>query len=75
MGENKPTVDELDSAMGFILSSVADGLVSVEHARRLIRTKGVVPAARQIRKATRNVRKQDATTHRDVVKPGKKKRK
>lgn len=57
MGDQKPSVDDLDRAMGFILAAVADGHVSVEQARRLIRSKGVVPAAKQIRKATRDVRR------------------
>ena len=56
MGEQKPSVDDLDRAMGFILAAVADGHVGVEQARRLIRGKGVVPAAKQIRKATRGTR-------------------
>jgi hypothetical protein len=43
--------------MGYILASVADGLVGVEQARRLIRSKGVMPAAKQIRKATRDARR------------------
>lgn len=56
VGDSKPSTDDLDRAMGFILAAVADGHVTVEQARRLIRTKGVVPAAKQIRKATRGVR-------------------
>jgi hypothetical protein len=56
VGEQKPSVDDLDRAMGFILAAVADGHVGVEQARRLIRGKGVVPAAKQIRKATRDAR-------------------
>jgi|GEM_PF-2746300 len=50
--------------MGFILATVADGHVSVEHARKLIRTKGVVPAAKQIRKATRDARRHQSTAPR-----------
>ena len=50
-------MDDLDRAMGFILAAVADGHVGVEQARRLIRGKGVVPAAKQIRKATRGARR------------------
>ena len=42
--------------MGFILAAVADGHVGVEQARKLIRAKGVIPAAKQIRKATRDER-------------------
>jgi hypothetical protein len=57
VGDKKPSVDDLDRAMGFILAAVADGLVSVEQARRLIGSKGVIPAAKQIRKATRDVRR------------------
>jgi hypothetical protein len=57
VGAQKPSVDELDRAMGFILASVADGLVGVEQARRLIRSKGVMAAAKQIRKATRDARR------------------
>jgi hypothetical protein len=45
--------------MGFILAAVADGHVGVEQARRLIRSKGVVPAAKQIRKATRDKRRRE----------------
>lgn len=61
MGEHKPSVDDLDRAMGFILATVADGHVGVDKARRLIRAKGVVAAAKQIRKATRHVRHRHAT--------------
>jgi hypothetical protein len=57
VGDKKPSVDDLDRAMAFILSAVADSLIGVEQARKLIRTKGVVPAAKQIRKATHEVRK------------------
>ncbi len=45
--------------MGFILAAVANGHVGVDQARRLIRSKGVVPAAKQIRKATRDLRRHD----------------
>jgi hypothetical protein len=66
VGAAKPSVDDLDGAMGFILAAVADGYVGVEQARRLIRDKGVVPAAKQIRKATRDLRRSDkaAGSHR-----------
>jgi hypothetical protein len=57
VGDRKPSVDDLDRAMGFILAAVADGLIGVEQARRLIRSKGVVLAAKQIRKATRDIRR------------------
>lgn len=56
MSDSKSSIDDLDRAMGFILAAVADGFVGVEKARRLIRTKGVIPAAKQIRKATREER-------------------
>jgi hypothetical protein len=59
VGQQKPSVDDLDRAMGFILAAVADGLVGVEQARRLIGSKGVIPAAKQIRKATRDVRRKN----------------
>ena len=61
VGEHKPSVDDLDRAMGFILAAVADGHVGVEQARRLIRGNGVVPAAKQIRKATRDSRHDSKT--------------
>lgn len=56
MGDSKSSIDDLDRAMGFILAAVADGHVGVEQARKLIRAKGVIPAAKQIRKATRDER-------------------
>ena len=56
VGDSKPSIDDLDRAMGFILAAVADGYVGVEQARKLIRAKGVIPAAKQIRKATREDR-------------------
>lgn len=56
MGDSKSSIDDLDRAMGFILAAVADGHVGVEQARKLIRAKGVIPAAKQIRKATREER-------------------
>jgi hypothetical protein len=60
VGAAKPSADDLDRAMGFILAVVADGHVGVDQARRLIRNKGVVAAAKQIRKATRDVRRQES---------------
>ena len=56
MDDSKSSIDDLDRAMGFILAAVADGYVGVEQARKLIRAKGVIPAAKQIRKATREER-------------------
>jgi hypothetical protein len=58
VGASKSSIDDLDRAMAFILAAVADGYVSVEQARKLIRAKGVIPAAKQIRKATREERHQ-----------------
>jgi hypothetical protein len=57
VGDQQRSVDDLDRAMGFILAAVADGHVGVDQARKLIRSKGVIPAAKQIRKATRDVRR------------------
>ena len=50
--------------MAFILAAVADGHVGVDQARRLIRDKGVAPAAKQIRKATRDIRRQESSAGR-----------
>lgn len=69
VGEHKRSVDDLDRAMGLILAAVADGHVSVEQARRLIRAKGVVPAAKQIRKATRDLRRHESIAGRDSKRP------
>jgi len=55
--------------MGFILAAVADGHVGVDQARRLIRGKGVIPAAKQIRKATRDVRRHESIADRDHDRP------
>jgi hypothetical protein len=66
VGEQKPSVDDLDRAMGFILAAVADGHVSVDQARRLIRSKGVIPAAKQIRKATRDIRHRESIAVRET---------
>jgi len=63
VGAARPSADDLDRAMAFILESVADGHVGVDQARRLIRAKGVIPAAKQIRKATRDVRRQESIAH------------
>ena len=69
MGKHARRIDELDLAMGFILAAVADGHVSVEQARSLIRAKGVVPAAKQIRKATRDLRRYETMAGRESRRP------
>ena len=56
--------------MGFILAAAADGHVGVEQARRLIRTKGVIAAAKQIRKATRELRRHEPGAGAQANQPG-----
>jgi hypothetical protein len=72
VGERKPSADDLDRAMAFILASVADGHVGVDQARRLIRGKGVIPAAKQIRKATRDIRRHESIASRETKRPERK---